>query len=84
VAEVAALRARRDALAARLEEERRAFGERGRVYRQYPVGQGRIALPEVERRLANLYRVRLQRLEADLAACRRALAALVGTGEAGD
>ncbi|MEK7338521.1 MAG: hypothetical protein AABZ75_04030 [candidate division NC10 bacterium] len=77
-ADVAALRARRDALAARLEEERRAFAERARLYRQHPVGQGAFALPEVERKLGNLYRIRVGRLEADLAACQRELAALEG------
>ncbi len=80
VAEVAVLRTRRDALTARLEEERRAFGERARVYQQHPVGQGRFALPEVERKLANLYRIRVRRLEADLAACQRELAGLEGAG----
>ncbi len=77
-ADVAALRARRDALAGRLEEERRAFAERSRLYRQHPVGQGAFALPEVERKLGNLYRIRVGRLEADLAACQRELAALEG------
>jgi len=75
-----ALRARRDALAARLQEERLAFGERDRVYQQYPVGEGPFALPEVERKLANLYQIRVRRLEADLAACQRELAALEGSG----
>lgn len=79
-ADLVALRARRDALAARLEEERRAFAGRARLYRQHPVGQGAFALPEVERKLANLYRVRAGRLEADLAACQRELAALEGAG----
>ena len=74
------LRARRDALAARLQEERLAFGERDRVYQQYPVGEGPFALPEVERKLANLYQIRVRRLEADLAACQRELAALEGSG----
>ena len=83
VAEVAALRTRRDALTARLEEERRAFGERARVYQQHAMGQGRFALPEVERKLANLYQVRVRRLEAEIAACQRALAALERTGGAG-
>ena len=82
-AEVAALRARRDALAARIEEERRAFAERARLYRQHPVGEGAFALPEVERKLANLYRIRVRRLEAELAACQRELAALEGAGEPG-
>ena len=80
---LAALRARRDALAARLEEERRAFAERARLYRQHPMGQGAFAPPEVERKLANLYRIRVRRLEADLAACQRELAALEGAGEPG-
>jgi len=77
-ADVVALRARRDALAGRLEEERRAFAERSRLYRQHPVGQGAFALPEVERKLGNLYRIRVGRLEADLTACERELAALEG------
>lgn len=77
-AEVAALRIRRDALARRLEEERRAFAERTRLYRQHPMGQGAFALPEVEMKLGNLYRIRVGRLEADLAACLRELAALEG------
>ena len=60
------------------EEERRAFAERSRLYRQHPVGQGAFALPEVERKLGNLYRIRVGRLEADLAACQHELAALEG------
>ena len=51
---------------------------RARLYRQHPVGQGAFALPEVERKLGNLYRIRVGRLEADLAACQRELAALEG------
>lgn len=78
-AAVAALRIHRDALARRLEEERRAFAERARLYRQHPIGQGAFALPEVEVKLANLYRIRVGRLEGDLAACQRELAALEGT-----
>lgn len=77
-AAVAALRVRRDALARRLEEERRAFAERDRLYRQHPTGQGAFAPPEVEVKLANLYRIRVGRLEADLTACQRELAALEG------
>jgi len=77
-----ALRARRDALAARLQEERRAFGERGHLYQQHRVGHGGFALPEVERKLANLYRIRVRRLEAEVAACQRALTALEGRGGA--
>ena len=42
------------------------------------MGQGVFALPEVERKLGNLYRIRVGRLEADLAACQRELAALEG------
>jgi len=79
-AEAAALRARRDALAARLEEERRTFAERARLYRQHPVGQGAFGPAEVERRLANLYRIRVGRLEAHLAACQGELIALERAG----
>ena len=82
-AEIAALRARRDALAERIEEERRAFAERARLYRQHPVGEGAFALPEVERKLANLYRIRVRRLEAERTACQRELATLEGPGEPG-
>ncbi|MBI3003452.1 MAG: hypothetical protein HYY54_07540 [candidate division NC10 bacterium] len=70
------LRARRDALAARLQAERRAFAERGRIYREHPMGQTAFGLPDVERKLANLFRIRVGRVEAELAACQRELAAL--------
>lgn len=79
-AAAAALRARRDALAARLAAERRAFAERSRIYREHPMGQGAFGLPDVERKLANLFRIRVGRVEAELAVCRRELAALEGAG----
>jgi hypothetical protein len=77
-AAAAELRARRDALAARLEAERRAFAERTRIYGGHPMGEGAFGLPDVERKLANLFRIRVGRVEAQLAACQRELAALEG------
>jgi hypothetical protein len=40
------------------------------------MGQGGFGLPDVERKLANLFRIRVRRVEAELAACQRELAAL--------
>jgi hypothetical protein len=70
--EIQRLEAERERLQATLQEQETAFEARHTILNQFP-SEGGIPLAEVDRRLANLRRIRQERLEAQKEACEQQL-----------